>query len=143
MVAHIAVTAIKIVENRENCRFRTKNDRHTAQNRRIIPVEGDMPMMNVLEAIQNRRSIRRFTDTPVPRDMIETVLEAAIENMILAAEGLGLGTLWICDVFENYDGFSAWIGNQKQLIAAVSLGYPDEHPDKRGRKGLDKVVTWM
>ena len=37
-----------------------------------------MPMMNVLEAIQNRRSIRRFTDTPVPRDMIETVLEAAI-----------------------------------------------------------------
>ena len=191
-----------------------------------------MTMMNVLEAIQNRRSIRRFTDTPVPRDMIETVLEAAIaapsgknrqpwqfvviteqnkaemlrlmddgiaanpesakwvqftrdimaqapvnifvfnpngeypwrsiptkqrfqelvdiqsvgaaiENMILAAEGLGLGTLWICDVFENYDGFSAWIGNQKQLIAAVSLGYPDEHPDKRGRKGLDKVVTWM
>lgn len=100
-------------------------------------------MMNVLEAIQNRRSIRRFTEAPVPRDMIETVLEAAIENMILAAEGLGLGTLWICDVFENYDGFSAWIGNQKQLIAAVSLGYPDEHPDKRGRKGLDKVVTWM
>ncbi len=29
------------------------------------------------------------------------------------------------------------------LITAVSLGYPDEHPDKRGRKGLDQVVTWM
>ena len=67
---------------------------------------------------------------------------AAIQNMLLAATGLGLGSLWICDVFENYDGFSSWIGNKKQLIAAVSLGFPDEHPGKRGRKELEKVVTW-
>lgn len=189
--------------------------------------------MNVIEAIQSRRSIRKFTDKPVPREMIETALEAAIaapsgknrqpwefvviteqnkpemlrlmdegiaagdpesakwvqftrdimaqapatifvfnpdgeypwneistdqrfqelvdiqsigaaiENLILAATSLGLGTLWIGDVFANYDGFSAWIGNKKQLVAAVTLGYPDEHPDKRGRKELEKVVTWM
>jgi len=34
--------------------------------------------MNVLDAIQNRRSIKRFTDRPVSRDEIETVLAAAV-----------------------------------------------------------------
>ena len=34
--------------------------------------------MKVLDAIQNRRSIKRFTDRPVSRDEIETVLAAAV-----------------------------------------------------------------
>ena len=33
--------------------------------------------MRVTDAIQNRRSIKRFTDRPVTRDEIETVLAAA------------------------------------------------------------------
>jgi nitroreductase len=34
--------------------------------------------MEVREAISRRRSIRRFTDQPVPREMIEKVLSAAV-----------------------------------------------------------------
>jgi len=34
--------------------------------------------MKVLDAIQNRRSIKRFTDRPVSRDEIEAVLAAAV-----------------------------------------------------------------
>lgn len=34
--------------------------------------------METLEAIRQRRSIRRFRDTPVPRDLVERVLDAAV-----------------------------------------------------------------
>lgn len=34
--------------------------------------------MRIFDAIQNRRSIKRFTDRPVSRDEIETVLAAAV-----------------------------------------------------------------
>ncbi len=34
--------------------------------------------MELMEAIQTRRSIRKFTDKPVPKEMIETILKAAM-----------------------------------------------------------------
>ena len=35
--------------------------------------------MNTLEAIAKRRSIRRFKSTPVPRVMIEKLLEVTVQ----------------------------------------------------------------
>ena len=67
---------------------------------------------------------------------------AAIQNMLLAAQALGLGTLWICDVFYATDQFAKWLERDDQLVAAVSLGYPDEQPGPRPRKGAEQVVTW-
>ena len=164
--------------------------------------------MNTLEAIAGRRSIRRFKDQAVPRELVERVLEAtvlapseekrdemvrvlrkgiaevkedggdpgssewtanvmeqapvtvfvfnenapesrhpddggnvvdvqsiggAIQTMLLAAHELGLGTLWICDVFYAYDGLREWLGRKDQMIAAVSIGYADETPEARPR----------
>ncbi|MBN1583413.1 MAG: nitroreductase [Anaerolineae bacterium] len=68
---------------------------------------------------------------------------AAIQNMLLAAQDLGIGTLWICDVFYAYGELCAWLEQTSQLIAAVSLGYPDEQPNARPRKPLDEVTTWL
>jgi nitroreductase len=34
--------------------------------------------METMEAISRRRSIRRFTDAPVPRELVEKVLAAEI-----------------------------------------------------------------
>jgi nitroreductase len=189
--------------------------------------------MNTLDAISSRRSIRKFKEAPVPREMIETILEAgrqapsaknrqpwhfivvqgerrqemvqvmrggiehvrqlgmdlgsaewsancmeqapvtvfvfnpheergsspdewfvgstpdvqstgaAIQNMLLAAQDLGLGTLWICDVFYAYPDLCDWLGRQDQMIAAVSIGYPDETPGPRPRRPLEELVTWL
>ncbi|RIK16430.1 MAG: nitroreductase family protein, partial [Chloroflexi bacterium] len=33
--------------------------------------------MDIFEAIQTRRSIRRYLDKPVPREIIEEILDAA------------------------------------------------------------------
>jgi len=68
---------------------------------------------------------------------------AAIQNMLLAAQDLGIGSLWICDVFSAYDQLCAWLGEQCEMIAAVSLGYPDEHPNARARQPVSKVVRWL
>ena len=68
---------------------------------------------------------------------------AAIQNMLLAAQDLGIGTLWICDVFAAYEELCTWLGQTSQMIAAVSLGYPDEHPQARPRKSPGEVTTWL
>jgi nitroreductase len=68
---------------------------------------------------------------------------AAIQNMLLAAQELGIGSLWICDVFCAYAGLRAWLGETHEMIAAVSLGYPDESPDPRPRKSMNEVTRWL
>jgi nitroreductase len=68
---------------------------------------------------------------------------AAIQNMLLAAQDLGIGSLWICDVFYAYEELCSWLGEESQMIAAVSLGYPDERPDARPRKPVSEVARWV
>ncbi len=68
---------------------------------------------------------------------------AAIQNMLLAAQDLGVGSLWICDVFYAYEELSAWLGEPGQMIAAVSLGYADESPAARSRKPVEEVTRWL
>ena len=68
---------------------------------------------------------------------------AAIQNMLLAAQDLGLGSLWICDVFYAYEDLLGWLGESCQMVAAVSLGYPDEAPTARPRKPVSEVTRWM
>jgi len=65
---------------------------------------------------------------------------AAIQNMLLAATDLGLGSLWICDVFIAYEELCDWLGEKGELIAAVSFGYADEAPEARPRKPKSEVV---
>ena len=48
--------------------------------------------MEVLEAILTRRSIRQFQDRPVPEDLIEKLLRAAISTPVPAT--LSPGILW-------------------------------------------------
>jgi nitroreductase len=68
---------------------------------------------------------------------------AAIQNMLLAAHALGLGTLWICDVFFAYEEFCAWLGETGEMIAAVSLGYSDQSPEARPRKSVNEVTHYV
>jgi nitroreductase len=68
---------------------------------------------------------------------------AAIQNMLLAAQDLGVGSLWICDIFYAYEELCTWLGEKRQMIAAVSLGYPDESPEARSRKPVGEVTRWL
>lgn len=65
---------------------------------------------------------------------------AAIQNMLLEATYLGIGTLWICDIYFAYDDLKNYLKDKGEIIAAVALGYPAECPDERPRKDFDKIV---
>ncbi|MCX6091378.1 MAG: nitroreductase [Candidatus Bipolaricaulota bacterium] len=65
---------------------------------------------------------------------------AAIQNMLLAAQDLGIGSLWIADVWDAYTQLNAWLGTDEQMVAAVSFGYADEAPPARPRKSRSEVV---
>ncbi|MCC0718782.1 MULTISPECIES: nitroreductase family protein [unclassified Clostridioides] len=67
---------------------------------------------------------------------------AAIQNMSLTSVELGLGSLWICDVYFAYHELCEWLDTDNQLVAAISLGYPDEQPSKRPRLKLNDVTEW-
>ncbi|MCC0694537.1 nitroreductase family protein [Clostridioides sp. ES-S-0048-02] len=67
---------------------------------------------------------------------------AAIQNMSLTAVELGLGSLWICDVYFAYCELCEWLDTDSQLVAAILLGYPDEQPAKRPRLKLNDVTEW-
>jgi nitroreductase len=68
---------------------------------------------------------------------------AAIQNMVLAAQDLDIASLWICDVFEAYEELREWLGEESQMIAAVSFGYADESPGARSRKPVSEVTRWV
>lgn len=68
---------------------------------------------------------------------------AAIQNMLLAACELGVGSLWIGDVFVATDALSDFCGQDCEMVAAISFGYADEQPAARPRKAVSEVTTWL
>ena len=95
----------------------------------------------------NPQGAHPWVSHSIEQTLMETVdtqsIGAAIQNMLLAAQAMGLGTLWMCDVWSAYEQLSAWLGESGQLIAAVALGYPDEQPAARPRRPMAEVVRWF
>jgi nitroreductase len=76
--------------------------------------------MDVLEAIQKRRSIRKYTDTPIPRKALETIVDAAR----LAATGSNRQPWDFVAVTDRktvaeFKAAGAWIERAAAVIAVV------------------------
>ena len=67
---------------------------------------------------------------------------ASIENMLLKATEIGLGTLWIANTCFAYKDLISFIGEGGQLIGAVAVGYADESPNARHRKKIDEILAF-
>lgn len=67
---------------------------------------------------------------------------AAVENMLLKATELGVGSLWIANTCFAYNELVDHIGTTYQLVGAISLGYANESPAARPRKCLEDVVEY-
>jgi len=99
----------------------------------------------VVIMVYNPRQKKAVKLTPLRKVMwsVDTQsVGAAIQNLLLKAVELGLGSLWICDVFVAEEQISAWLGREDELIAAVALGWPDEEPAPRPRKPWQQVTYW-
>jgi len=56
---------------------------------------------------------------------------AAIENMLLAATALGLGSCWVGAMDEEAVRHAVGLPHYVRPIAIVTIGYPDETPEKK------------
>lgn len=67
---------------------------------------------------------------------------ASVENMLLKATELGIGSLWIANTCFAYHELTDYIDTKYQLVGAISLGYADEKPAARPRKPYEEVVEY-
>ncbi len=68
---------------------------------------------------------------------------AAVQTMLLAAQNLGLGTLWMCDIFYSEGEICTWLECNDELIAGVAIGYPNQSLYPRPRKPWTEVTEWL
>ena len=79
----------------------------------------------------------RFTEM---NDLLS--IGASIENMLLKAEELNVGTLWIGNTCFAYQELTTYIGLGDELVGAIALGYKGEKPPMRPRKSLEDIVEY-
>ena len=106
---------------------------------------GIIEQAQIVIMVYNPRSKKEAKLTPIRRVMwsVDTQsVGAAIQNLLLKAVELGLGSLWICDVFFAEEQINTWLDREDELIAAIALGWPDEEPLPRPRKPWQQVTQW-
>jgi nitroreductase len=70
-------------------------------------------------------------------------VSAAIQNMLLRAFGLGLGSLWIADIYYAHEQLTRYLGKPWKLMAAVTLGWPTSIPMPPPRKSVEEVSEFL
>jgi nitroreductase len=69
---------------------------------------------------------------------------AAIENMLLAAVTLGIGSCWVGAFDERELGLALGLNTRRyRPVAIIPFGYADEEPKSGSRLGADSVVTYL
>ena len=70
---------------------------------------------------------------------------AAIENILVAAYALGLGTCWVAGYGKDYgEPIREMLGvpEGRKLVGLISLGYPAEEPGAKEKRELSDVLHW-
>jgi len=126
--------------------------------------------MSLVDVVLSRRSIRRYEQREVPKDVLDRILEAGrqapsamnrqpwhfvvltdyevkkklsrglFNRHIIAAWAMGVGTCWIGDFKEDQVKQLLNIPDKWKVVALVSFGYPAEKPKAKRRKPLEKIV---
>jgi nitroreductase len=158
--------------------------------------------MSLIDVILTRRSIRRYEDKEIPKDVLDQIVEAgrqspsavnkqpyrfvvvtrseikkemkaifsrflekapvvivgcantksrltgkwavvdttiALQNMVVAAWSLGIGSCWIGSFNEQKTKQTLKIPENWKVVALIALGYPAETPKPRKKKPTDEL----
>jgi len=66
----------------------------------------------------------------------------AIENLLLQAEHLGLGTCWTAWFEQKEMKAALRVPDNKYVCGVICVGYADEMPSKRSRKAFEDIVHY-
>ncbi len=69
-------------------------------------------------------------------------LGACVQNMLLRATELDLGSLWISDCVYVKNEVKLLVNNDNDLASMVALGFKDQEPKQRPRFDLEGLVDW-
>jgi len=74
----------------------------------------------------------------------QIILDTAIagENIVLAAESMGLGTCWVSWYVQDEIRPVLGIPSDKYVVAIITMGYPDQTPKPRPRRSLEEVIRY-
>ena len=64
----------------------------------------------------------------------------ALQNMVIAAEALGLGSCWIGAFEEEEVKRVLGVPNHLKVVAMITIGYPAERPEPPPKKKLEEIV---
>ena len=82
-----------------------------------------------------------FRNPETTSDRNDTLsLGAGIEHILLSATEIGLGSLWICAMYNVRHEISKIINTPLELYSMIALGYPNENPAPRPRKTLNELI---
>ena len=70
-------------------------------------------------------------------------VSAAIQNLLLKAHALGLGTCWIGDIFYTSEAIDDYFKKPWKLLAAITVGWSDANPGPRPRLSVDDVAEFL
>ena len=65
----------------------------------------------------------------------------ALQNMVIAAWTLGVGSCWIGDFNEKKVKELLKIPDKWKVVALVTLGYPAEQPKQRKKKSIEGMFS--
>lgn len=99
-------------------------------------------------ACMTMRDMDRYPDERrmmAERTMAVQSVTAAVQNMLLAAHGLGLGACWMCAPLFCPDVVRRVLGMPEDVEpqALILIGYPAEEPEPPKRRPLSEVTVWV
>jgi nitroreductase len=68
---------------------------------------------------------------------------ACIQNMLLAAHALGLGSCWLGEILKNEEKVKEVLGlptDKYEMCALISIGYPEDPSKRKGRYPLEHFL---
>jgi nitroreductase len=116
--------------------------RHTPRDPRLIC---NAPVLIAICADMNTELLRKYDaiSTDFRKELVMLSMATAIENMMLMAAALGIGSLWLSPVFTEDIERLLHIPADQRLAAIVPLGYPQRGKvGKPSRRSLESMLRY-
>ncbi|WP_371368145.1 Bifunctional F420 biosynthesis protein FbiB [Sporomusa rhizae] len=119
-----------------------KNIGNIASNKAFLRFASDYGSAPVVVVVL----VKKHSDPKEAKADLESA-SAAMENFVLAAANLGLGTCWMTGPLYDENGLHDILSIQddKEIVAVTPLGYPEDTPKPVPRKdpNLEKKIIWL
>lgn len=135
-------TIVKLMES-----VRLAPSGHNGQQWELIVVTEKDRLEQLVPICNNQRHVGEagafmFIVTDPSAKWIHVDPAIAMDHLTLQAREMGLGTCWIGAFDEARMRQFLDIPEEKVAVIGMTLGYPGDDPEPKGRRSLDELVHW-